>query len=92
MANVKWIGTTLSRKLGLDIKFFSRFNSSEPNSLNNDISIEVEGGITWVTIPEDISRIINNAQYIPFKIEHNDASEYDYIFNITSRTNIGFWK
>ena len=87
-----WIGSDLARRLGLNSRFFSRFTQHKPKSLNDDISIQSTGGLVLVRIPVEISRLLNDNDYIITKIEDGDTTAYDHVFNITAGTKIGFWK
>ena len=87
-----WIGTELARELGLNSRFFSRFRHRTPQSLNHEVQIHSTGGLVLVRIPNDISKMIRSKEYVVSRVEDDDISQYNKVFNLTSDTKIGFWK
>ena len=92
MVNSCWIGTELARKLGLNSRFFSRFTKNRPKSLHDGILIQSTSGLILVRIPEDVSSLLRDGTYVVSKIEDGNESIFDYVFQITADTKIGFWK
>ncbi|MFT7880893.1 MAG: hypothetical protein ABXS91_10925, partial [Sulfurimonas sp.] len=87
-----WIGTELARKLGVENRFFSRFASSRPKSLNDQVEIYSTGGLVLVKIPTDVSEKIRSGEYVINRIAAGDDAKYDFVFGITCETRIGFWR
>lgn len=87
-----WIGSELARRLGLNSRFFSRMTRNKPKSLSRDIYIQSTGGIVLVKIPNNISKMLRDGDYVAKKVEDENDDMFDYIFAITAETKIGLWK
>ena len=81
MINGCWIGSDLSRRLGLNSRFFSRFTHRKPKSLNNDISIQSTGGLVLVRIPADVSKLLRDESYVVSKIEDGNETIFFSVNN-----------
>lgn len=92
MINQCWIGTELARELGLNSRFFARLHRERPKSLTNGVEIHSTGGLVLVRIPSNISNMIRLGNHTAVKIEVDDDTEYDFVFQITAETKIGFWR
>lgn len=92
MINQCWIGADLARQLGLNSRFFSRLHREKPKSLASDVEINSTGGLVLVRIPDHISNAVRSEQYTIVRIESGDDTKFDFVFEITAETKIGFWK
>lgn len=92
MINQCWIGTELARELGLNSRFFSRLHREKPKSLTNGIEIRSTGGLVLVRVPSEVNKLILSKDYTAVRLDVDDDAEYDFVFQITAETKIGFWK
>ena len=92
MINECWIGTELARELGLNSRFFSRLHREKPKSLTNGVEIRSTGGLVLVRVPSEVNKFIRSNDYTAVRVDGDDDIEYDFMFQITAETKIGFWK
>lgn len=84
-----WLAPSLCKRLCLHPQFF---NALHRQGYKSNVTIIKTGGIYIVEIPIEVQKLINE-NYMSVKMNENDLdSDYDYVFNITDHTRIGFYK
>ena len=84
-----WLAPSLCKRLCLHPQFF---NALHRQGYKSNVKISKTGGIYIVELPEEVQKLINE-NYVSVKMNNNDIdSDFDYVFNITDNTRIGFYK
>lgn len=87
-----FLGTWLADKFGLNTSYFSHAKLYERTTLNAGFDIQKFCGIVFVSVPDDVKKYIRQG-YISTKImQEDDLNDYEYVFELTKNTKIGFWK
>jgi hypothetical protein len=86
------LGTWLASKLGLNSRYFTNIYNSGRLTLDGSVKIKKFGGLIFVSVPPELKKYLDG-EYISTKISaDDDIAEYEYIFNLTKDTKIGFWR
>lgn len=84
-----WIGTRLAARFGLHTQYF---NAIHRESCKIEGRVWMTGGLVLVELPMKIQQLLNEG-YVSVKMNHDDLEDgFDYVFNMTDRTRIGFYK
>lgn len=84
-----WVAPALCKRLSLHPQYF---NALHRQNCKSNVKISKTGGIYIVEIPAEIQKLINE-NYVAVKMNNSEVeSDFDYVFNITVNTKIGFYK
>ena len=83
------VGSELAKLFGLNSRYFS--NNKKTDSLNKDIKILNFNHVLLVEVPDEAKKYIKDYTATPLAITA-DESDYAYVFKLTNKIKIGFWK
>ncbi len=84
-----YVASFLEKRFDLSSGIFKKMLKRKTKT---DAKIKVMHGVTFVILPEEAHQHIKDG-YISVKIDKTDKQEdYSHIFELTSKTKIGFYK
>ena len=88
MLNGSLVANALAEYLGLDNRYFSRVREE---SLTDGVKLYKFKRVILVKLPKEVYELLKTHTAVVLT-ENDSEDDYDYVFNLTSKTKIGFWK